>query len=363
MTTNTNNVKRAIPVAMGLALTSSMALAEDWTDRVELGGFASANFHVTDEAQSFNGPENVGYDKQGSFNGTRYALNIRSFVNDRLSFSGQVLAAKEEDYAVHMNWFFGSLAVNDNLELRGGLIKFPVGLVNEYVDVGYSYLWLRAPAVIYSELGPPNGPQLVREAYTGGSLLWNQSVGDWTLGADVFGGEVALEGASVRKTLGVTLRADWSDTVQFQFSTYEGTMMGVDNASLDADMAKMMEGSEHRATLVGVKADWNDVIFYAEKGHVTMGDMKAMKGSNWYATLGYRLGDFTPHFTYQSLDQGEGEDKQTTSTVGLRWDAMSNIAFKAEFSRIKTDAGVGLFQQGSPASSVNMVGLGADLVF
>ena len=359
MTAKMNSARGAIPVAMGLVLTSGMALAEDWADRIELGGFASANFHVTDEAQSFNGPENVGYDKQGSFNGTRYALNIRSFVNDRLSFRAQFFVAKEEDYVVHMDWFFGSLAVNDNLELRGGLIKFPVGLVNEYVDVGYSYLWLRAPAVIYSELGPPNGPQLVREAYTGGSILWNQSLGDWTLGADVFGGEVALEGATVRKSLGVTLRADWSDTVQFQFSTYEGTMMGVEQT----DMANMMEGAKHRAILVGVKADWNNVIFYAEKGDVSMGDMKAMKGSNWYATLGYSLGDFTPHLTYQSLNQGEGEDKQAITTVGVRWDAMSNIAFKAEFSRIKTDAGVGLFQAGSPGSSVNMVGLGADLVF
>ncbi len=364
MTCKAYDLMKTIPAVIGLGLFSTLAHAGDWTDRIVVSGFASANFHVTNESLAFDGGENIGYDKQGSFKGTRYAFNVRTELNDRVRFSSQVIGTKEEDYAVHMNWFFATLTVTDTLELRGGLLKFPVGLVNEYVDVGYTYVWLRAPAVIYSELGPPNGPQMIREAYTGGSVLWNYSLGDWTLSADAFGGEVALEGASVRKLLGATVKADWSDMVQIQLSRYAGTMMGVDDTNLTPMMAAMMEGATHEATLAGVKVDWNDIIFYAEKGDVTMGGMKSMKGSNWYATLAYRLGDFTPHVTYQSLNQGEGEDKQTTLTAGLRWDVLPSMAFKAELSRIETTAGVGLFPKDSnPAGSVTMIGLGADLVF
>lgn len=343
---------------MGL-LSSSQALAADWTDRITIGGFASTNYNRTDSDIPFNGAQDIGHDDKGSWSGTRMGFNINADINKRFRFASQFFASKAEDFDLHIDWAFGDVTITDEINIRAGKIKFPVGLVNEYVQVGYTLPWINAPAVIYTEMGPPNGPQMTRESYTGVSALGNISAGDWTLGADLFGGEVALEGANVRELSGLNLTADWDDTLLFKVSTYQGTMSGTSNPSMD--------GAKHRVLMYGVKADWNDIIFYAERGDVSMGNLAKMKANNWYTTVGYQIDDWLPHLTYQRYEQGKGsseEDLQSIVTLGLRWDFLPNVAFKTELSRITTDKGVGLFLQGStPPGTVNMIGFGLDTIF
>ncbi len=164
-----------------------------------------------------------------------------------------------------------------DLSLRTGKIKFPVGLVNEYSSLGYAMPWITAPVVIYSELGPPNGPQMTRKGYTGASLLSNTSAGDWTLGADLFAGEIALEGTNVREMSGLSLTADWDDTMQLQLSGYEGTMRIADPMT---PMMIMMNGVKHSGLQFGIKADRNDIIVYTEHVNITMGNLDMMKATS-----------------------------------------------------------------------------------
>jgi len=353
-------IKTAVALIIGYAMVAGQAEAAGWTDTVTIKGFASVNYERSNAAEPFNGEENVGIDDQGSLSGTRMGLNINARINERLRFASQLFASKDAEFAVNVDWAFGVLTLTDQLDLRTGKIKFPVGLVNEYVDVGYVTPWIQAPAVIYSELGAPNGPQMTRESFTGISLLGQQAIaGDWLLEADLFGGEIDLDGISVRELSGITLRADWDDTVQFQLSSYEGTMRGTGTV-----MGGAMEGVKHEGVLYGAKADWNDVIFYAERGDITMGDITAMKATSWYTTVGYRIGKLLPHLTYQNYEQGEVDDEQTITTLGLRWDFMPGVALKVELGQIKTDKGNGLFPQGSsPADTVNTTGFGLDMVF
>ncbi len=344
---------------IGSAMAGGQATAAGWTNRISIGGFASTNYNRTDSEIPFNGEENIGLDDKGSWSGTRMGLNVNARINKRFRFASQIFASKAEDFDLHVDWAFGDLALTDELNLRAGKIKFPVGLVNEYTEVGYAMPWIKAPAVIYTELGAPNGPQMTRESYTGASLLGNLSAGDWTLGADLYGGEINLEGSNVRKLGGLSLTADWDDAILFKATAYQGTMHGT--------AIPAMEGAKHKALLYGVKADWNNIIFYAEHGNITMSNLATMKATSWYTTVGYQMGKLLPHLTYQSYEQGKGsteEDQQNIVTLGLRWDFMPSAAFKAELSQINTDKGVGLFPQGStPPGTVNMIGFGLDTVF
>lgn len=350
----------AVPLAVGLTVGSGTATAEDnWSDRLSFSGFASANYNITDDGAPYNGEKGDGADSKGSFQGTRVGLNFNALINEQFGFAGQLFASEDEEFSVHVDWAFGTMKLTDDLNFRAGKIKFPVGLVGEYVDVGYAYPWITAPEVIYSELGPPNGPQIARESYTGVSLLGNRNTGDWTFGADVFGGEVNLDDGQVRKLRGITANADWNDLVLLQATYYTGEMNEV--RSVPA-----MNGEAHKVWTVGAKADWNNVVVYSEYGHIEMGDIDAMESDNWYATLGYRFGSLLPFVNYQSLDKGKDASKseQTTAAVGLRWDFMPSVALKAEISRIDTDKGEGLFAPGStPGDEVMMYGLGLDTVF
>ena len=119
----------------------------------------------------------------------------------------------------------------------------------------------------------------------------------------------------------------------------------------------------------------------------------------WYVSAGYRYGDFTPYVSYGShkghIKNEPGIDttgaaplaagaaglnaginstmaaftpaRQTTTTLGLRWEAMKNIAVKAQYDSISTgDNSAGrlkTFTGLTPATRVNLVSLAVDFVF
>jgi len=343
--------------ATSLLLPSSAAYAENWADKVTLKGFMSFAYHKTNETAFYDGePDEGGIDNKGSVKGTKLGINLTAKINDRITLASQLFGTAAESYAVHVDWAFIALNLADPLTLRVGKVKYPVGLVNEYRDVGFAYPWIDTPSSIYS-LEAPNGPQATRESFSGASLLWEQASGDMTYSADVYAGEVNLSGSDVRELKGLTVKADWDDKVLFQASKYRGIMANV-AAPLTA-----MNGQPHEATVFGVKVDWNNYIVYAETSEVTMGTMIAMKSDSSYATLGYRVGKLLPHVTLEKYKQGNVDDDQTITKLGLRYDIFPDTALKFEIGTIKTDKGQGLFDGVPSKSSVDIYGFSVDVVF
>jgi len=343
-------------LACSLILPFSVTHAENWSDKVTIKGFASSVYQKTNEAEYFGGEatEN-GIDENGSVLGTRLGININANISDRVTIASQLIATAADNYVVHVDWAFIALNLTDDLTLRTGKVKYPVGIVNEYRDVGYLYPWISAPMSVYS-LVSPNGPQATREAFSGSSLLWGKSFDTMTYSADLFAGEVNLSGSDVRSLTGLTLRADWDDKVLFQASQYKGTMY---NATVTA-----MNGKDQEATVFGVKIDWNNYIAYAETSDVKMGSLTAMKSKSSYVTLGYRFGKWLPFVTAQKYEQGEVDDKQSINQLGLRYDLWSGTAIKFEVGTIKTDKGQGLFDDGAPSKdSVSLYGVAIDTTF
>lgn len=367
-----------------LAITPLIAQAENWSDKLVISGFASANYHKTDEPLPFNGEAGEGHDDQGSFAGTRFGINFNATINDKFKFAGQLFATKEEDnYATHVDWGFGTLKLTDSLDLRAGKLKFPVGLVNEYIDVGYAYPWMHAPTSFYSEAGANlNGPQVTREAYSGASLLWKVDLGDWETEFDLFVGEINLEGTDVRKLQGLVVNLNLDEEIFIELATYEGNMQNVvlDDAVSAASGGSMwqnmlfnmqgnMQGADHSVDSLGIKYDSNNILFMYELANVTMGQLTAMEATAWYTTLGYRMGEFMPHITFENYEQGDGsgafDDDQDIVTLGLRWDYVSNVAIKFELTQIKLNQGNGLFgyEDNPEDNTINMFGIGIDTVF
>lgn len=335
----------------------SPVMAAELTDRISINGFANAAYQQTDEAVALHGESREGgVDNRGSFAGTSVGININADINDRVRFYSQLFAARSEGFALHIDWAFMNIDLANELGLRAGRIKFPVGLVNEYVDVGFAYPWIRPPRVVYSYL-VPNGPQVTREGYNGASLLWEPSAGDWNFSADFFGGDINLDSADVRKMRGMVLRANWDDKVLLQANRYEGDMENATGSMV------AMNGEKHSVSLVGVKVDWNNVIVYSEYANVTMGSLVNMKARTWYATLGYRVGSWLPFVNYESFDQGEGAQRQTFSTLGLRYDIWRATALKFELTQVDTRNGIGMFESPPGSNKTNQFGIGLSIVF
>jgi hypothetical protein len=327
----------------------------------------SAVYSKTNEEIPFNGDAaEAGVDQDGSFQGTRYGVNIRSQISDQVNFASQLFASQEEEhFTVHLDWAFAGIKLSDDVTLRAGKIKYPVGLVNEYVDVGVAYPWIRAPLVIYSE--GAEGPNATREAYTGFSMLLERLSGDWSYSADLFTGQVNLEGdiSTVKNLAGLSLRADWNEILQLHVAANRGEMQAAEGVVPDPDM----DGEQHRTTLVGMKAEIDNVIVYAEGSKVILGVAggEDVTTDSAYLTVGYRLGNFLPHVTYQTWERkAEGETSgNDIATLGVRYDLNASTALKFEVSNIDTD-GEGLFEP-EPGEEVSgttrLVSFAVDVVF
>jgi len=350
------------------AIYSSQTMAENWADKVTIGGFASAVYQVSDQATQFNGESGVTED--GAFQGTRMGININARLDDNLTLFSQLLATQEDnDYRTDLDWAFISYKAGNEWQLRAGKIKFPAGLVNEYVSVGTLYPWIAPPALFYS--ADMAGPQVTREAYTGFSAVWERNLGDWTVSSDIYAGEVSLppfkaEATStllstytVRKLTGLTLKADWNDTFQLQATTFSGTM--------DIPDRPPMDGEKHSSTLVGAKMDWNNIVGYAEWADVKMGSAKMGAGTSWYTTLGYRIDRWLPNITYQYFDKGldtaDLKQEQNMTTYGVKYALTRNASLKFEYSTIETVQGQGLFAGPVVDKSSDMYGVAIDVTF
>lgn len=352
---------------------STTTLARDWTDDIKLSGFVSSVYEQSNNEAFYAGnAEEAGVDDNGSFAGTRFGLNVNAKVNRQLSVAAQLFASrKEEAYATVVDWAFASVRLPADLHIRAGKIKFPVGLVNEYVDVGYAYTFMRPPTSVYSE--DVFGAQVTQEAYTGYSLLWDHSAGDWTMGMDLFFGDTAGEVLSLRKMTGVTFKLDWNYAILLQASAFQGEVLVLDETFLNP-LAELdltgLQGEKHQTTIAGLKMDWNNIILYAEYATVDQEDFEDGKASAYYGTLGYRIGSFTPYVTFESFEKAPDSaepNEQNVSTVGLRYDFLKNAALKAEYSQIKVESGEGLFEleagQEIEGETVNKFGLALDFIF
>ncbi len=341
-----------------LAVTASPVTlkAENWADRIGLSGFATAKYQQIDQDNYFNGENGTGVGEDGSWQGTKVGINITAPVDEKISVATQFFASQEgENYTLSLDWGFISYSLSDQATLRAGKIKFPVGLVNEYVDVGNAYPWITPPELFYTEVS--SGPNITREAYTGISALWGTDYGDTEINVDLFGGEIALDSMDLHKLLGAKFRVSWNDTVAFQATYYQGTMR---NTTMTA-----MEGKTHSNIAVGVTLDWNDLIGYAEWAKTDM-ETEMMNGTSWYTTLGYQIDEWLPHITYQHFEKGKesmSPQKQQMVTAGVRYDLSDSADLKLEYSLIKTDEGSGLFENVPTDKNAGRFGVAVDVVF
>ena len=76
-------------------------------------------------------------------------------------------------------------------------------------------------------------------------------------------------------------------------------------------------------------------------------------------TLGYRIDAFTPFVSYSTFEQ-EGNDVEdhNTTSVGIRWDFLSNAAFKIQYDEVEDNS----FSL-AVAGDSKAITIGVDMVF
>ncbi len=313
--------------------------------------------------------ENVDFDTHGNHVGLQASAQVSNDLEMTLVM--QAYGGREK-YAVDMAWAYASYTVTDNYTLRLGRIKGPFFMVSEYKEVGYAYPWVTPPQEVYS-----TNPI---EAVTGLNMVYQTGVGNWDWLFEIYAGNgkneaTVLPSVAVAQGMAKGTKVDFSTNNMLGFNTTFGTRgisfrLGYLSTNVDTSTITDETGT---FTGIGMIIDWRNILVYSEYIIRDTQDSQAMRGAfpdqtAGYITLGYRFGDFMPYFTAANIDEGKDANpyslKQSSYSLGFRYEAAPTAAVKFEATQVKPDSGTyGLFDDPVKNNKGNVIAASFDLIF
>lgn len=356
---------------------------------------------------------------------TRFGIQMTSDVSEDMTVVAQLLATgTNSNFDAIIEWAYVDYEFADWLSLRAGKIKQPVYLVNDYVEVGYAYPWIRPPVEVYylnNPLNTVNGMELLLSFPLGpGHLSFQPYIGSNrddipnTGGAAYFEAE-NIYGIDVKYSgRGYTVHAS---NFTCDVKTF-GNLADV-QTSFGFPVDVNLNGTgQCRVSSAGLNLDIADVVLYAEwQERTTKSELSRPFGDQqaWYTTIGYRMGKWLPHITFASIDgepskwspaavtcaassagcdlDGPGPSPavpattplmnfpvsiQTSVTAGLRYEVNDSAALKIEYSVVDVEndpanidhpfnINFGLFDNSftgaAPAEKVGVASIALDVIF
>ncbi|WP_269533566.1 porin [Chitinimonas sp. BJYL2] len=415
------------PLALALATAlSAAAWADDTAFSFSGFGTVSAVSTNTDNAEF----RAVSSQPNGAKKNASYTVDTKLGVqgvakfNDQWSATLQLLSTKNEknNFTPGVEWAFVKYQATPNVAVRVGRIGTPTFLISDYRNVGYANIWARPPVDVYSQVA--NG------RFDGIDMLYKHNVGDGTVTLQPYTGasKTKLPGdfnIDFKKMMGINAVYEidsWLFRAGYIRTDLTGHSPGMDTILIPG-MSAVANSTVLPAAISGPwKAALNDLIIkdklasftgigatYDDGQLVFQGEYTQRRTESfvddtdgWYTTLGYRFGDFTPYVSYASvetkvnhitdnlptptvqlaglkaavIDTKAGAD-QSTTTLGLRWNAMKNVAIKFQFDRVQTEKGKDNFftkqkidstdpfklRSAFAGESVNVYTIAADFVF
>lgn len=379
------------------------AMAATGLEGVSISGFLTAGATYADKQLL---PTTKAVSQDGTIENTpgftsdsRLGLQVSAKVNQDISVTGQLLAkAREDNSNVKADWAFVSYRVNEPISLRAGKIKFPTFLISDYYEVGYAYPWIRPPQEVYSSnpITTLNGVDVLARFRLGDMTLLFQPYYGVSRGA-----KALVPQEVIGLTPGVTVCTPGCTTFPAQPGTVAYTDFTADalhgfNLSLSSDIFTVRYGALQtkvnasafgvfqntaKFSSAGVSMDWHNVVLYSEffkreiDGTANLA-FPNQKGS--YATWGYRFGKWLPTFTAARIGDNHNPKnlggtplKQTSKTLGLRYEIGSGAALKFEAQRVTPEKGTrGLLISNpngpgakKPGDHVMIYGMALDVVF
>lgn len=396
---------RATPLAVALALLGANAQAQSTDSIFTLSGFGTVGVVGTskDGAEYVIPGQTRGADK--SLSGevdSKLGVQVGAKFNPMFSATVQVLSKQDGQgsFKPEVEWAFAKLQATPGLAFRLGRMGGPFFAVSDFRDVGYANTWLRPPIDVYGQVPVSH--------FDGADASWQTSVAGKQLTLQVIGGRsssyVRTTQIKLKNMVGFNVTTELADGLSVRLGHVQGKLTA-ESASLGALVGLLRQtpyasvGNELDAT--SKKASFSGLgLTYDEGQWLAMVEYTKRKTESfvpdttgWYATLGYRVGAFTPYATVsqQKTDSSNVNNTvpaglvvaglpvravvdattagqstpQKTVGVGLRWDAYRNIAVKAQLDSIKT-TGAGQFYNAQPGFAnerVSVYSLAVDFVF
>ncbi|WP_157275666.1 hypothetical protein [Pelomonas sp. Root1444] len=326
---------------------------------------------------------------------TRLGVQVNYSLGSRFELVAQVIAKKRGTYASDgdaLEWAYAAYRPNADWTLRAGRVNLDAFLMADYRNVGYGFMAARPPVELYAMLPTSlDGADLAR-GWSHGDAHWRAKL---MVGTAQIGDFHTAEPGRVRDVVGLMLSRE-EDGLLLRGSAsrtrIELAMGGLQPAvdalgqlsalpiPVVADQARQLRA---RLGVADIWATFLELGLRHEMGNwqwsaelVRMSAAPLIKQSSAYATVGYRLGDWTPYIAHgrtrdampvtpvpawaaaltpvlgpaaaaQSQMLGvvitdavnRSRVHQSGWSLGARWDLHPQAALKLQWDRIRVDAG------------------------
>ena len=268
------------------------------------------------------------------------ALQGQVVANDKLRATVQLVGRGGNDFDIEAEWAYVSYDLTENLTLNAGRYRLPLYFYSDFLDVGYTYHWIRPPVEVYGGPSSTNGI----------NLYYSNYIGDYEVSTQYWSGKAATEVAP-----GVDLVIT-DNGVNAQIGKDWWKVRGVfAQAQFDTDVAGVGIVNNNDIEFWGLSLNAEFSQFFARTEYTHL-DFDGEETANWYATSGLILGNVTPHVSYIS---GERFDDpladNITMIAGVSWTFNPNAVFKAELQQLDFDS--------DEREDSDLVSFGIDVIF
>ena len=337
-------------------------------------------------------------------------------------------------YEPKVDWAFAKWQALPSLTLRGGRMGAPFFMISDFRDVGYANTPIRPPLDVYGQVpvsqfeGADATYQLPLGSTTLNATVFAGDAASDFSSARRKSGEPTSPGVvlplapsefSLSGLMGLNLQAEMDNGLTFRFG-YSQAKMSLSSPSTDLLLANTASGpaSALRPAVNAIVIDAEKIAFtgfgvaYDQDDWVASAEFTRRHSESfiadttgWYVNVGHRFGKFTPYVGLSRLSvddpnkanslaaainavSGTGAISrgiqgllnvqkldQRTTTLGVRWDATSSVAVKAQWDHVTKPAdSYGLFYTDDPGTAqarsflnstrrVNIISLAVDFVF
>lgn len=355
--------------------------------------------------------EEVGYEQE-----SLVAIQMVADLGTNLTATVQVVAKGADEWNPDVDWAYLTYKVGDNGTLMAGRRVLPMYYFSEYMEVGFAYPWIRPPANLYWwEITQFNGLTYSHDFY----------FDDFTLTASAFTGRETQrdieshdfwrnrggyypppEGTYIAGTADVTwsdivgvnltFNNDWLDLRASYFKTEYKTNSEILFADpIDANGDGVPDFINERRTSPDgsplISGDWSltqfDLEFIGLGGsanldyitllfdynYVTYDDGYGSEFPTYYVSAVYNHPTWQPYVglssaklelteSFDGFGTGEAEE-HTITTVGIRYNVLTNAALKLEYNRFEDKGNRPGFADFSYHNDAELVSVALDFIF
>lgn len=271
---------------------------------------------------------------------SRAGIQANYQATTNLSFVGQV-TIRGTDATPSIQWAYGAYKLDKNWEIQIGRKRIPLYYYSDFQDIGVAYPWINPPPELY-------GWEVTN--YNGGSIRYNNSIGDTTVNASVFAGTERNKNSLYEKLFySGRNEAAWRKIIggDVEFSRDFFTVRGI-YLQADASLKVFDSGIDTVAQLqaygLAANLDFEKWFVLSELTQVKRMFKKesyAIRSPAWTLGVGLRLGSWTPFINYASYKDHTNDLRQYSpqifrrTSATLRYDVDASSAIKAQIDRYR----------------------------